>query len=131
MPTNACTLALAAVLAVTPAASSELGEASWGGQHVALEVTSEGARVDFDCAHGTIDGPIRLDDEGRFDARGVYVKETPGPVRPEGLSGEPARYVGQVVNGEMTLSVVLVKSGDPAGTFTLKRGRLPRVVKCQ
>src|SRR4051794_9214747 len=49
---------------------------SWGGNQVSLEVTTSGATVEFFCAHGIIDKPVTLDSSGRFDAAGVYVRES-------------------------------------------------------
>jgi ketosteroid isomerase-like protein len=103
---------------------------NWGGDHIGMEVTGEGARLDYDCAHGSIDEAIRLDEKGHFDVRGTHVREGPGPVRPEGLKGVPARYVGEVEGDTMKLTVSLVSSGEDVGTFTLVRGRLPRIHKC-
>jgi len=62
---------------------------SWGGDHIGLEVSDTGARVEYDCAHGTIDGVLTLDAQGRFDARGAYVRERGGPVRED--DRRPAR----------------------------------------
>jgi hypothetical protein len=104
---------------------------SWGGQHIGLELTAQGGRIEYDCAHGTIDGPVVPDREGRFEALGTHTAEHGGPVREgEEEPGEPARYVGKVAGETMTLTVILSGSGDEAGTFTLTRGASPRLVKC-
>jgi len=41
---------------------------AWGGDHVLLTVTDNGGRVELNCAHGTLDHPLRLDDAGRLRA---------------------------------------------------------------
>jgi ketosteroid isomerase-like protein len=103
---------------------------SWGGDHVGLEATPTGAQLDFDCAHGTIDEAIRLDADGRFDAKGTYEREGPGPVRKDVPAKTAARYRGVVRGDTMSLTV------EPAGfdaefpALELGRGRLPRVRKC-
>ncbi|HKD17826.1 MAG TPA: hypothetical protein VKG23_08145 [Thermoanaerobaculia bacterium] len=122
---------VAAVLATTPAPPRTLAESAWGGDHVGVTASRDGMRLDFDCAHGTIDGPIALDADGRFDVRGTYTKESPGPVRPGASGGEAARYVGRIDGDAMTLAVVLVGSDEKVGSFTLQKDRLPRVHKCQ
>lgn len=33
----------------------------WGGQHIGLTISDTGANLAYDCAHGTIDGQIHLD----------------------------------------------------------------------
>lgn len=103
---------------------------NWGGDHVGMQVTDRAASLDFDCARGSIDGPITPDDQGRFDVSGTYVQEGPGPVRPDQLRGKPARYYGKVEGKTMTLSVELSGTDVSIGTFTLVRDRLPRVRKC-
>ena len=103
---------------------------SWGGEHVGLVTTDRGARLDFDCANGSIDQPIVPDEQGRFDAAGTYVRERPGPVRPNSTTGEPARYRGRIEGNTMTLSVELAGSDVSVGTYTLERDRLPRIRKC-
>src|SRR5437762_14101876 len=37
-------------------AVGSLAAGTWGGQHIRLSVRADGAAVEFDCAHGTIDG---------------------------------------------------------------------------
>ena len=103
---------------------------NWGGDHVGMYVTDRVASLDFDCARGTIEGPITPDEQGRFDVPGKYVQEGPGPVRPDQLRGKPARYSGKVEGKTMTLSVELSGTDVSIGTFTLVRDRLPRVRKC-
>jgi hypothetical protein len=92
--------------------------------------TGRGARIEFDCANGSIEEPIAADDHGRFDVTGTYVRERPGPVRPNESKGEPARYRGRIEGKTMTLSVELAGSDVIIGTYTLERDRLPRIRKC-
>lgn len=109
--------------------SAEAG--AWGGRGARLEVGERGeARVEFDCAHGTVER-LALDAEGNFNARGLLVKERGGPVhagREE--EGEPARYAGKVEGKTMTLRVVLTGSGEEVGSYTLTHGRGARLTKC-
>jgi hypothetical protein len=104
---------------------------SWGGAHIALEITSEGGRIEYDCAQGTIDGHLVLDKAGRFKAAGTHTTEHGGPVREgEESTGRPARYQGKVAGKNMTLTVTLTDSGENLGTFTLTRDAAPRLTKC-
>ena len=102
----------------------------WGGQHVALELFTAGASLEYDCAHGTIDRPIIPDADGRFLASGTHVTESGGPVR-EGEEPEPvpATYDGWTDGTRMTLRVRLA-DGTDFGTFELRLGDVPRVFKC-
>ena len=52
---------------------------SWGGDHIRLEVTETGATVEYDCAYGSIEGPLFLDKADNFEARGIYIFERGGP----------------------------------------------------
>ncbi|HEX4441645.1 MAG TPA: hypothetical protein VH854_16340 [Thermoanaerobaculia bacterium] len=112
----------------SPSSGRRLDPGNWGGVHVGLEVTASGARLEFDCAHGTIDGPIVLDADGSFEARGTQTREGPGPTRQGQDDSAPGTYSGSVKGDQLTLRVTA--GGQDAGTFTLTRGRVPRLFKC-
>jgi hypothetical protein len=101
----------------------------WGGVHVALTLTDSGGTIEYDCAHGGLGTPVRLDRAGRFDVAGVHVREHGGPVRvgevPDSL---PARYAGDVTGDRMTLRVFV--GTDTLGRFELRRGAEPQLFKC-
>jgi hypothetical protein len=105
---------------------------TWGGQHIALEVTADGARVEYDCAHGTVDEKFVTDAQGRFDLRGTHVREHGGPIRrDETPNTHPARFTGQIKGDTMTLAVTETDTDETVGTFTLVFGQPPRVMKCR
>jgi hypothetical protein len=109
-----------------------LASGVWGGEHVRLEVNDGGAAVEFDCANGSIDQPVVLDGEGRFNVKGRYAAEHGGPVRrDENDNARPARYAGQVKGDTLTLSVTVGDSKESVGPFTLTRGSEGRVMKCR
>lgn len=104
-------------------------DGAWGGSHAGLTLTSGGGTISYDCAHGTLEAPVRPDREGRFEVIGVHVREHGGPARAgEILESEPARYLGQVTGDRMVLRV-LVGSGT-LGPFTLQRGVEPQLFRC-
>lgn len=104
---------------------------TWGGEHVALEVTAEGGRIEYDCAHGNLGEPLIVDRSGVFDVTGTHTPEHGGPVREdEKLASRPARYVGRVDGGLMTLTVTVTDTGERLGTFALTRGVAGRLLKC-
>jgi len=114
-----------------PTPQDSVPQGSWGGQHIRLEVTATGARVEHDCAHGTIAEPMEVDREGRFEARGTHVQERGGPQREdEALPARPARYVGRVDASAMTLTIVLTDTNETLGPFTLARGSDGVLRKC-
>src|SRR5215203_3652678 len=114
------------------AKEERVAEGLWGGTHLRLSVSGDGAQLEFDCAHGEIRGPLVLDAEGRFDLPGTYTREGPGPIRiGREPTARPARYAGRVEGGRMTLGVKLEGADQPLGEYTLTRGAAGRVVKCR
>lgn len=110
---------------------SKLQTGIWGGTHIGIEVTESGAQLNYDCAHGSIDQPIVLDKNGRFEVNGTHTKEQGGPLRPGNEnSGQRARYTGAVTGQTMTFTVTLTDTKETIGTFTVAHGQRPRIVKC-
>jgi hypothetical protein len=102
----------------------------WGAPHVNLDVSATGGRIEYDCAHGTIDGPMSLDSGKRFDVRGTHVREQGGPVPEHEPQGVPARYTGRLEDDGLTITVTLTDSNEVVGTFTLKRNTAGVLRKC-
>jgi hypothetical protein len=112
-------------------AGKRLPPGSWGGEHIELEVTESGATIEYDCAHGAIEGPLSIDAGGRFDVKGIHALEHGGPVRrDESPSERPARFTGRVEGETMNLRVRL-DSGEEVGVFSLRRGGEPSLFKCR
>jgi hypothetical protein len=135
--TLAALLPLCAFAAATLGLGPPGGEAKrvsagqWGAMGIAMEVTESGARIEYDCAHGTIDQPLVLDAEGRLDVKGLHYLEHGGPVRQDEESrGVPVRYVGQVTGDTLTLTVKPDGSDAPIGNYQLVRGKTGRIHKC-
>ena len=123
-------LLVAACQSVTAPTASLTG--SWGGRHVGLTVAAEGGTLDYDCAAGTIDEPVRLDGDGRFRAGGTH---RPGQGGPERIGHEaprlPATYHGRVRGDRMILHVSVPSTGAELGPFTLRRDAPPMLLKCR
>jgi hypothetical protein len=103
----------------------------WGGAHLGLVATDQGADLEYDCALGRIDEAIRPDGGGHFTVTGVHFPGHGGPVPPGAeIEEHPARYTGVVRGDRMTLTVTLTDSDTNLGTFTLIRGASPYVLKC-
>lgn len=102
----------------------------WGGNHVRLEVGAESANIEYDCAHGVIEGPLKVDANGRFNLRGTHTPERGGPIRSdETRRSLPATYVGSISGDKMTLTLKL--SGAEDETFTLEKGKEANLFKCK
>jgi hypothetical protein len=104
----------------------------WGGQHIRMDVTANGANLEYDCAASTIDEPIVLDGDGNFDVKGKYSPQHGGPARrDEETDGPAAHYVGQVKDNEMTLTITIADKKDLFGSFNLRKGSEGRLMKCR
>ena len=114
--------------------SSALGAAGsvWGGDHVKLEVTAEGATLDFDCASGTIAGPLTADAQGKFTVKGTFTRERPGPVmRDNPNTAAAATYSGTITGNTMRLNITAGSQNDSMGDYVLVRGQPGKVFKCK
>jgi hypothetical protein len=124
-------LAACAPSATTDEAPGAAVTGRWGGDHVALELTSTGGTIEYDCAHGGLTQPVRRQSRGEFDVTGVHVREHGGPIREgERPDSVPARYVGRLSGDRMTLRVYVGPRPDTLGPFELRRGAEPRLFKC-
>ena len=134
-------LALAVLLALASSLcaqaqtnSSALGATGsvWGGDHVKLEVTAEGATLDFDCASGTIAGPLTADAQGKFTVKGTFTRERPGPVmRDNPNTAAAATYSGAITGNTMRLNITAGPQNGSAGDYVLTRGQPGKVFKCK
>ena len=103
----------------------------WGGEHVNMNVGDGSAKLEFDCAHGYIAGPLTVDEHGKFQLRGTFTPERGGPIRAgESQREQPATYSGEIAGSKMTL-VLKVGDSDETETFTLEKGKTARLVKCK
>ncbi len=103
---------------------------TWGGDHIRLEVEANSATIEYDCAHGTIEGPLTVDANGRFSLRGTHTPERGGPIRAdEQPQAQPAKFVGSVSGNKMTLTLKLEGAEDE--TFTLEKGKEANLFKCK
>jgi len=126
-------LVLIVTCASNPGGASHLDRVpngAWGGEHVLLTVDDAGGKIEFDCAHGSLDGPLALDASGRFDVKGRLVGEG-GPVqKDEAVNARRARYRGDTDGQHMSLEVTL-DGGENGGTFSLVKGGRAKLVKCR
>ncbi len=109
---------------------SVLPSGQWGGDHVRLDVTASSTTIEFDCAHGSVDGPWSLRGDGSFDENGVYVREHGGPtVAGEPVDSQPARYSGRLDGSSLSFTAYL-QDGSSVGPFVAVLGQAARVFKC-
>jgi hypothetical protein len=114
---------------MAPETSVPLG--SWGGPGIRVEVTAQGATLEYDCAHGTVDQPLVADRDGRVSAAGTHVREHGGPIRvDEPADRHPAQYDGQLSGSSMSLRVTLLDTRQTIGPFDVVLGGPARLLKC-
>jgi len=130
--------ALAASLAVTLGCSGSIlldvtsvPAGTWGGDHATLVVGASASTVQFDCAHGTLDSPIRLDRNARFDVSGVFVREHGGPIQVGANEDRhTARFFGSFDGGRLTLFISVADLDLQLGPFALVMGGTSHLVRC-
>lgn len=105
-------------------------EGVWGAEHMEVVAGADGVLLEYDCAHGAIDGMLVLDSDGQFDVAGTYTREG-GPIDlndpPEIFS---ARYQGRVLGNQLVVSVTLTNTGDVIGPYFLAQGVPGHLHKC-
>ena len=73
-------LVLLVVASMANTQKTRIATGVWGGLHINIEVGSNTAKVEYDCAHGAIEGPLVVDGNGKFELRGSFTMERGGPV---------------------------------------------------
>jgi hypothetical protein len=125
--------------------STALSDGTWAGPGIVLSIKEGTALVEFDCAHGAIEGALQIDDSGHFKWKGQYeigsggpaqatvarAEENNGATQKQTTAPANASYEGIVNGREMTLTVTLLESHTGIGTFQLGEGQRPRLHKCQ
>lgn len=106
----------------------------WGGTGVFMTMTTQGATLEFDCAHGVLDQPIRPDAKGQFQVPGTYTPGRGGPVsKANPPSAVNAIYKGSIHDDTMHLEVILGDNGKEQAPqpVTLTRGKAGHLVRCR
>lgn len=101
----------------------------WGGQHVGLSLTSASGTLEYDCAAGTITGPLVIKPDGTFIAEGTHTPAHGGPdIEGQVLPSYRAHYNGRIHGNTMVLEGRTEKG--VLGPFTLRRNAAPVIFRC-
>ena len=121
-------LLLAAVLSSSE--KNRVAAGDWAGGRARLTVQKDGASLELDCAHGSLEA-MTLGEGGRFDVAGRFVREHGGPIRQdETEEALPARYQGSVQGQTMSLKIV-IEGAEAVGPLELTLGGKARLMKCR
>jgi hypothetical protein len=101
----------------------------WGGEHIVLNVTAEGAEIELDCASALIRGSIEVDEKGNLHATGTYRAEHAAPSQAGETQQPQATFTGTIKGDTMHLKIAVAGWADSM-EFTLARGREGRLTKC-
>src|SRR5712675_2017994 len=89
----------------------------WGGDHIEMRMTADGARLEFDCATGTITERVRPDAQGAFKVKGTFTPESHGPVRDDAAPRAlKATYSGTIKDDAMSLGLEIEGEEGPGRT---------------
>jgi len=103
---------------------------NWGGQHINMKVGAKSATIEYDCASGTIKGPLVVDGDGNFNLRGTHRMQRGGPTRADETPNDhPATYTGSIKGNTMTLKLKISDSDEE--TFTLEKGKEGELFRCK
>lgn len=102
----------------------------WGGPEIGVTLEGGQGTVEFDCASGTIDGPVFPGKGGIFSVKGTHRTGQSGPIKVGQIfRSQTATYAGTLLKDDMTLSVAL-EDGSNLGPFTLRRGAPAQLTPC-
>lgn len=104
---------------------------SWGGEGAGLVVSGDRTLVSYTCGQTTINGPVLIDDDRRFEVSGEHVRVGGAPPPSDAPADRrPAYVTGRLRGNELTLSVRLAESTEAIGAFVLTRDRTPSILGC-
>lgn len=104
----------------------------WGGEQIGMTVNKNGASLEFGCASGSIDQPIRTNAKGNFSVDGTLTRRMGVmPADPELLpKPQDVTYSGNVKGNTMTLEITSKADGSSLGSYTLTYGQTPHIFYC-
>jgi hypothetical protein len=115
---------------VQPAIAAEPLVGEFGGDRTNASFGTDSAQLDLDCATAEIRRGVRIDADGRFEARGLYVEDHIGPIDGEAATrAVEVTFVGLLRDDRIDLTISIAGHGNPE-RLTLKRGHRVNRVRC-
>jgi len=103
-------------------------QGQWAGDRLRLSITAQGARIEMDCATGTINGPLQPAADGKWAASGTFEQHQGGPQRADVVPAA-ARFSGEIKSGVMQLTI-LPQGASQTQIYTLREGASVKLVRC-
>jgi hypothetical protein len=107
---------------------------TWGGEHVHLQVNEDGTAVlEFDCGMTKTAEPVILDDQGKFQVKGITSKQGgAGPTRVDEAENETpdTMITGKIDGDKMRLEITHQGQKEPDEVYNLIRGAKTKLLKC-
>jgi len=103
---------------------------NWGGGRVNAVFSPEGVRLEYDCALGLIDTPVRFNSQGRFTAHGTYESYRLVPDVENGASRKrAAKYDGRLIGTAIELHM-RVDGEKATHSYILEKDRKSKLIRC-
>jgi hypothetical protein len=117
-------------VSMQPAVAAEPLVGEFGGDRTNASFGADSAQLDLDCATAEIRRGVRVDADGRFEARGLYVEDHIGPIDGEAATrAVEATIIGFLRDDRIDLTISITGHGNPE-RLTLKRGHRVNRVRC-
>lgn len=111
--------------------STAVPNGMWGANGIIFSVEAGGVNIQYECADGQIEQPLKADERGNFAVNGVHIRQRPGPMKLDDKQArQNARFEGKISGNNMTLKVTLTETGEVIGDYTLERGKNVRLHRC-
>lgn len=116
---------------VMPPQTDRISVGTWGGENAGLIVDDTVAHAHVGCTFGNFPGPVRIDQNGRFNVAGSYVlRAYPIQYGPP----VPAQFTGTVAGSRLTMTVTVNDTVEKKvvvlGPVTLTYGKEPQMGPC-
>ena len=119
----------AMTMSIDDAAAGTMASGTWNTRGASLVVGAEQSKLDLDTGAAVINGPLKMDAAGRFEASGSFEHYLPGPQRAD----EPSAMHKVLIKGRLTgatITMTMQVAGE-RGTrkFLLTQGRPAKLIR--
>jgi hypothetical protein len=102
---------------------------TWGGQGAVMVASDSGAAFTFNCASGSVDGPLPVDANGQFSWSGTFARISPVPGSPHDTP-HPATYHGTANASQIVMALTVPELAIESDPVTLTYGNTGNLALC-